>query len=342
MKKKLSCLLCFVLVISLLTVPAMAGDEELYEPEKITFYDDLLTGSAAMVQIVNRNSEENKELAGEDYYYVENCVIVGCDEDILFDTTHVIEGVRYNGIYYLRYDTVENAKEAVNAFEQNEKVKYAETDMLFSIDGELNDMPTFPFYDVIWGAYYIEAIYNLNAEEIMTGYGLEGSTIYPIFGTEGYSGIKAEARRFGVGDTMKRCDFATIVYRYYGNGEKAADPGFADVNMDSYYGDAVAWMKEKGYITGYNDETFGTNDPITREQMVTILWRVAGEPEVEGSLENFKDSETVSGFAYDAMLWATGTGVITGTEEGYLIPKTTCTREMAATIFYRTIKDEIA
>ena len=89
----------------------------------------------------------------------------------------------------------------------------------------------------------------------------------------------------------------------------------------SWYADAVAWGTENGVLKGYGGRRFGPDDPITREQLALMLWRYAGSPETHGDLNAFTDRESVNDWVYPAMEWAVGSGVITGTDNGELLPK---------------------
>ena len=85
---------------------------------------------------------------------------------------------------------------------------------------------------------------------------------------------------------------------------------------------------------GVSDGT-NPNDYVTREMMVTMLWRYAGEPASEESLSGYSDAASVSDWAAEAMSWALETGVIEGVTATTLQPQGTATRAQCATIFMR-------
>ena len=93
---------------------------------------------------------------------------------------------------------------------------------------------------------------------------------------------------------------------------------------------ARSWAMAEGVSDGTNP-----NDYVTREMMVTMLWRYAGEPESEESLSGYSDAANVSDWAAEAMSWALETGVIEGVTATTLQPQGTATRAQCATIFMR-------
>ena len=78
---------------------------------------------------------------------------------------------------------------------------------------------------------------------------------------------------------VSRAMLVTILYRQAGNPSVQTASVFQDVPENAWYGSAAAWAAENGIVNGYTDGRFGPNDPITREQLATILWRYAGQPE---------------------------------------------------------------
>lgn len=101
-----------------------------------------------------------------------------------------------------------------------------------------------------------------------------------------------------------------------------------------WYEKAMAWARENGISDGSNP-----NGSITREQLATMLWRYAGSPAGDGSLSAFGDSASVNGYAVDAMRWAVGEGLISGTGAGLLAPQGNATRAQVATILMRFVEN---
>lgn len=111
---------------------------------------------------------------------------------------------------------------------------------------------------------------------------------------------------------------------------------FRDVPTDAYYYEAVKWAQKKGITGGIGDGLFGPNQPCTRAQIVTFLWRAAGSPVVNYAM----DLADVSGDAYyaEAVRWALSQGITTGTADGQFAPDATCTRAQGMTFLFRASK----
>ena len=115
---------------------------------------------------------------------------------------------------------------------------------------------------------------------------------------------------------------------------KEAEPSpFSDVSTSAYYYEAVKWAQEKGITGGIGNGLFGPNQPCTRGQIVTFLWRAAGSPVVNYAM----DMTDVAEDAYygEAVRWALSEGITTGTGDGKFSPDATCTRAQAAAMIYR-------
>ena len=136
-----------------------------------------------------------------------------------------------------------------------------------------------------------------------------------------------------------RAQLVTILYRLEGSPAASANP-FNDVARGSYYEKAVAWAAEHGIVTGYGDGLFGPNDRITREQLAAILHRYAQYKKLDVSVGedtnilSYNDATSISDYAFPAMQWACGAGLLKGAN-GDLLPKNTATRAQTATILYR-------
>ena len=108
---------------------------------------------------------------------------------------------------------------------------------------------------------------------------------------------------------------------------------FSDVSTSAYYYEAVKWAQEKGITGGIGNGLFGPNQPCTRAQIVTFLWRAAGSPEPK-AMSSFADVSTDAYYA-KAVAWAVENGITTGTGDGKFSPDATCTREQAVAFLYR-------
>ena len=117
-----------------------------------------------------------------------------------------------------------------------------------------------PFTDVPPGQFYSVAVAWLSEEEITTG---------------------TTPTTFSPDDSVTRAQMATFLWRYSGSPEPASlDTPFTDVPPGQFYSKAVAWLVEEEITTGTSPTTFSPDDPVTRGQMATFLWRLAGEPAV--------------------------------------------------------------
>ena len=144
--------------------------------------------------------------------------------------------------------------------------------------------------------------------------------------------------RFLPNGELTRGQLMTILYRMAGEPEAAETTPFADVKMDQYYGQAIAWAAENGIAKGITDTRFAPNTAVTREQLVTFLFRYAqfSHEDVKGvcDLTEFADHKAVSDFAREPMAWAVDTGILTGMD-GLLNPKGDATRAQIATMLLR-------
>ena len=110
---------------------------------------------------------------------------------------------------------------------------------------------------------------------------------------------------------------------------------FSDVSTSAYYYDAVKWAQEKGITGGIGNGLFGPNQPCTRAQIVTFLWRAAGSPEPK-TMSSFADVSMDAYYA-KAVAWAVENGITTGTGDGKFSPDATCTRAQSVTFLFRAI-----
>ena len=193
--------------------------------------------------------------------------------------------------------------------------------------------PTFP--DVDYSSWYGDAVTFVASKGLITGY--------------------SDSGLFGVGDALTRAQLATILYR---NANPGALPdlkpsnatGMPDVESHAWYTAGVNWAVENGVINGYADDegnrvAFGPDDPVTFEQLVTVLANLsAGEgdlPDESGTMEAlrpFRDRWTVSAWARPSMAWAAERGLVSGYDEPagkYLRPGENVARERVAVVLMR-------
>ena len=111
---------------------------------------------------------------------------------------------------------------------------------------------------------------------------------------------------------------------------------FYDVPNNAYFYEAVKWAVENGITTGVGNDLFAPEQPCTRAQIVTFLWRAAGSPEPKGAASGMTD--VVSGSYYEkAVAWAIENGITTGTTTSTFSPDATCTRAQAVTFLARAL-----
>ena len=113
---------------------------------------------------------------------------------------------------------------------------------------------------------------------------------------------------------------------------------FSDVSTSAYYYEAVKWAQEKGITGGIAYGLFGPNQPCTRAQIVTFLWRAAGSPVVNYAM-NMSDVPEGSYYA-EAVRWALSEGITTGTTENTFSPDSECTRAQAVAFLFRYAASE--
>lgn len=185
--------------------------------------------------------------------------------------------------------------------------------------------------DTLYPDTYVDAWHNdpityVTGSGLMTGYG-----------SNGY---------FGTADNIQRQDFMVMLARFDGvdlSGYADKSSEFPDVAKDSYYEAAVVWGYENGIITGYENGKFGAGDKITREQLITILYRYADYKGLDVTYTNSEKNEVkntytdyinVTEFAQDAIIWAVSNGIIHGKTATTIVPYGNALRCEVAQIMY--------
>lgn len=158
--------------------------------------------------------------------------------------------------------------------------------------------------------------------------------------------------KFGTSDSIQRQDFLVMLARYEGVdlSEYNYKSKFSDVARGSYYEAAVNWGAEKGIVTGYNNGKFGVGDKVTREQLVTFLYRYAKYKGIDTTCtaaeknyvkNTYSDYKNVSSFAQDAIVWAVTYGVIGGKTPTTIVPQGNAQRCEVAKIMYNIYLNDI-
>ena len=140
--------------------------------------------------------------------------------------------------------------------------------------------------------------------------------------------------RFDPDSTVTRAQLAQILYAMENKPESKAG-SFSDVPDGAWFADAVNWASGSRLVAGYGDGRFGPNDPVTREQLIAVLYQYAGSKgkteSGSGDLNSFPDAGTVSGYAVTPMKWAVGNVLIAGID-GKLMPQGATPRAQMAVI----------
>jgi hypothetical protein len=193
-----------------------------------------------------------------------------------------------------------------------------------AIDEE-HDCPSEPYVDLDVTMWYHEYTDYVIANKLMTG-----TNTNPLM--------------FEPNTRLSRAMMVQILYNMEGRPEVGGEEIFADVQVGSWYFDAIAWADANEIVYGYGEGKFGPEDAVTREQMVAILYRYSEykgyDVTASAELDGFADASSVSGWAVPAMKWAVGSGLIIGRDGNQIAPLATATRAEVATIitrFHRTI-----
>lgn len=146
---------------------------------------------------------------------------------------------------------------------------------------------------------------------------------------------------FGPNAPTTRAEVVLILWRLAGKPDPETTARFDDLTKD-WYRDAIAWAAEEGVAEGVGQGRFAPEETITREQLVTMLYRYARyqayDVSASANLNRFADSDAVSGFAANAMRWAVSENIILGKEGGRLDPQGAATRAEIAAVFERFVK----
>ena len=177
-----------------------------------------------------------------------------------------------------------------------------------------------PFTDVQSGAWYADAVKYVFDQGLMSG---------------------MSAQEFGPDGQVTRGQVVTILWRLAGS-PTVSGKAFPDVSASAWYADAVAWASANGVVSGYENGGFGPGDPVTREQLAAILYRYAQlsgkDTDQTADLSGYTDSVTISAWAPQALKWAVGSGLISGTGTHTLSPRGTATRAQIAVILQNFCK----
>ena len=179
-----------------------------------------------------------------------------------------------------------------------------------------------PFVDVAEGDWFYDAVVYAYQNELMDGVG---------------------GNRFAPNSETTRAQLVTILYRLEGEPAVSGDLPFTDVEAGIWYTDAILWAAQNNIVNGVNDTEFAPGDDLTRQQLVTILYRYAEakgyDVSASADLSGYPDAGQVQDYAQPAMAWAVAENIIQGMEDGTLKPAGNASRAQIATILMRFCED---
>ncbi len=168
--------------------------------------------------------------------------------------------------------------------------------------------------DVAADAWYLPAV----------NYAVSGGLMGSIIGEE----------NFGPDRGITRAQFAVMLYRFLGGESVEGESDFSDLESDAWYYEEVNWAIQKGYLSGSGVDTFGTEEYISCEQVLSVLHRLAGEVRSDTTLEDYPYAPRVSAYAKGAVAWAWGAGLI-AEEEAIWYPTQTVSRAQLSLLLMR-------
>ena len=175
-----------------------------------------------------------------------------------------------------------------------------------------------PFLDVNEGDWFYDAVAYAYENGLMDGVG---------------------GNRFAPNSATTRAQLVTILYRLEGQPAVSGDLPFTDVEAGTWYTNAVVWAAQNGIVNGVGDDTFAPGNDLTREQLVTILYRYAEakgyDVSASADLAGYPDGEEIQAYAREAMAWAVAENIIQGMEDDTLKPAGNASRAQIATILMR-------
>lgn len=164
------------------------------------------------------------------------------------------------------------------------------------------------FSDVDADAWYAEAVMYCREHGLMAG--VSDTTFAPE-------------------SSLTRAMLAAVLYRVAGSPSVTGQDSFTDTVEGSWYSDSVLWASQQGLVAGYGNGLFGTDDPVTREQMTAIFWRYAGSPDA-GESTNVTDAAAIASYAVPAVAWASTAGIVANLSGSTFAPKDNATRAQVA------------
>ena len=176
------------------------------------------------------------------------------------------------------------------------------------------------FRDVSADDWFFNAVYDAYGRGLMVG---ESSDL------------------FAPNDSMTRAMLITTLYRMSGSPAVTGENPYSDVPAGSYYEKAVIWAMQKGVANGMGGGKFEPDGQLTRAQLVTVLYRAAGEPDTGKQVNPFTDVADDTWYT-KAVIWAANNGIVNGVAKNTFAPDASIPREQIATMLYRYAGAEAA
>ncbi len=179
---------------------------------------------------------------------------------------------------------------------------------------------TMPFTDVSRGQWFYDAVSFVYWRDLMDG---------------------VTSTQFAPDATTTRAMVVQILYRMAGSPTVRGSSPFYDVSNGAWYADAVIWAEANDIVNGMTTTTFAPNTAVTREQLATMLYRYAQYRHYNTSagantnILSYYDANHISEYAFSALQWACGEGIMDGTGTGYLSPQGQATRAQLAAMLMR-------
>ena len=161
------------------------------------------------------------------------------------------------------------------------------------------------------------------------------------------NGYITGVQSFGCKENVTRAMFTTILAKIDGSDLTAYEgkSSFSDVKTDGWYTAAIEWAYQNGYAAGLGDGIFGYKENVTREQLVTFFYTYTAKNGVDVSgradLAKYSDCDKIHDWARDAMSWAVNVGLVTGTSDTTLSPRSFATRAELAVIVMNYVENII-
>lgn len=234
-------------------------------------------------------------------------------------------------LWVANYDVSE--PESVGAWNSWVGFQYSDTGNVNGIDGNV-DLDRFtsdvllessdtelPFIDVAQDNWYYKAVASLYDAGLVKGV---SNTV------------------FAPDEDAERAVPVTILYRLDGSPNVSSEFVFADVSSDSWYADSIAWAADNDIAKGIGGDLFAPDKGVSRQEMAVFLYRYAVYKDYDttktDSMERFTDYDLVADWAEEAIKWAVGMGIITGTRSDMLAPDAAATRAEVAEMIYRMME----